>query len=151
MAAMAVEMVGGLATAELPDKGGRPKLAFVGVDNTTGLPVDNEVIAESIVAALVRSGRFRVLDRETVKAQLGDSLGGPAATTSEEAAARLGRIVTATFFLEAYVTGVQVTASGTSRAAAALAFYLVDVDEARQAWSAERVLSRPGRAGDSLR
>jgi hypothetical protein len=151
MAAMAVEMVGDLSAAELPDKGGRPKLAFVGVDNFTGLPATVDVVADSIVAGVVRSGRFRVLDRETVTAQIGDSLFSPEPASAEEAAARLGRVVAATFFLEAEIRSVQVIAGSYGHPAVALALVLVDVDEARRVWSAERVLSRPKPTADSLR
>ena len=66
---LAEEMVMSLSGANLPAAGERPVLAFLRIGNRTSQHIDTEGIADKIMVALVRIGRFDVVDREVLEQQ----------------------------------------------------------------------------------
>lgn len=139
------EMVVSLSGAELPSGAGeRPVLAFLRIGNRTSQHIDTEGIADKIMVALVRIGRFDVVDRKVLEQQARELALVEAQRIDVEGAVRLGGVIGADFFLVGDLYSIE-----KARASKELKYYnltmrLVDVKTSRILWAEEKEIKKVG-------
>ncbi len=144
MKLLAEKMVMSLAEAELPDTG-RPTIAFLRIGNRTSQHIDTEGIAEKIMVALVKLGKFRVVDRKLLKEQARELALAGEQRIDVDGAVRLGGLVGADYFLTGDIMSIEKRKGATTLAYYKLTMRLVNVRTSEVVWAEEKELKKRSR------
>jgi uncharacterized protein (TIGR02722 family) len=144
MKLLAEKMVMSLAEFKLPPRSdtGRPVLAFLAIGNRTSQHIDTEGIAEKIMVALLKLGKFRIVDRELLKQQAKEIALQETQRIDVEGAVKLGSLIGADYFLTGDVMSIEKTRGATTLAYYKLTMRLVDVRTSEIVWADEQELKK---------
>ncbi|MFO7639659.1 MAG: CsgG/HfaB family protein [bacterium] len=139
------EMVMSLSGADLPPtESGRPVLAFLRIGNRTSQHIDTEGIADKIMVALVRIGRFDVVDRKVLEQQARELALVDLQRVDVEGAVRLGGVIGADHFLVGDLYSIEKAKPSRELKYYNLTMRLVDVRTSRILWAEEKELKKVG-------
>lgn len=144
MKLLAEKMVQSLAELKLPPRAdtGKPVLAFLSIGNRTSQHIDTEGIAEKIMVALLKLGKFRIVDRELLKQQAKELALVETQRIDVDGAVKLGNLIGADYFLTGDVMSIEKTKGATSLAYYKLTMRLVDVRTSEIIWADEQELKK---------
>ncbi|MCX7731564.1 MAG: penicillin-binding protein activator LpoB [candidate division WOR-3 bacterium] len=144
MKLLAEKMVQSLAEFKLPPRAdtGKPVLAFLTIGNRTSQHIDTEGIAEKIMVALLKLGKFRIVDRELLKQQAKEIALVETQRIDVEGAVKLGSLIGADYFLTGDVMSIEKTRGATTLAYYKLTMRLVDVRTSEIVWADEQELKK---------
>jgi len=142
MKLLAEKMVMSLSEADLPQRGEKPKLAFLTIGNRTSQHVDTDGISEKIMVALVKLGRFRVLERELLEQQAEEIALVDRQRIDVEGAVKLGSVIGADYFLTGDIMSIEKTRGSTTMAYYKLTMKLVDIQTSEIVWADEEELKK---------
>ncbi len=144
MKLLAEKMVQSLAELNLPARSdtGKPVLAFLAIGNRTSQHIDTEGIAEKIMVALVKLGKFRIVDRELLKQQAKEIALQETQRIDVEGAVKLGNLIGADYFLTGDVMSIEKTKGATTLAYYKLTMRLVNVRTSEIVWADEQELKK---------
>ncbi|MGQ9708432.1 MAG: penicillin-binding protein activator LpoB [bacterium] len=144
MKLLAEKMVQSLAEFKLPTRAdtGKPTLAFLAIGNRTSQHIDTEGIAEKIMVALLKLGRFRIVDRELLKQQAKEIALQETQRIDVDGAVKLGNLIGADYFLTGDVMSIEKTKGSTTLAYYKLTMRLVDVRTSEIVWADEQELKK---------
>jgi uncharacterized protein (TIGR02722 family) len=147
MKLLAENMVMSLSGVELPKAEGKPKVAFVAIGNRTSQHVDTEGISEKIMVALVKLGRFSVLDRQLLAEQAREIALVENQRIDVAGAVKLGNLVGANYFLTGDIMSIEKTRGATTLAYYKLTMRLVNVQTSEIVWADEKELKKKSSKG----
>lgn len=144
MKLLAEKMVLSLAEFKLPagPDTGKPVLAFLNIGNRTSQHIDTEGIAEKILVALVKLGKFRIVDRELLKQQAKEIALQETQRIDVDGAVKLGNLIGADYFLTGDVMSIEKTKGATTLAYYKLTMRLVNVRTSEIVWADEQELKK---------
>ncbi len=144
MKLLAEKMVMSLAEFKLPTHSdtGKPTIAFLNIGNRTSQHIDTEGIAEKIMVALLKLGKFRIVDRELLKQQAKEIALQESQRIDVEGAVKLGQLIGADYFLTGDVMSIEKTKGATALAYYKLTMRLVDVQTSEIVWADEQELKK---------
>ncbi|MEO0005119.1 MAG: penicillin-binding protein activator LpoB [candidate division WOR-3 bacterium] len=144
MKLLAEKMVLSLAEFKLPARAdtGKPTLAFLAIGNRTSQHIDTEGITEKIMVALLKLGKFRIVDRELLKQQAKEIALQETQRIDVEGAVKLGQLIGADYFLTGDVMSIEKTKGATTLAYYKLTMRLVDVRTSEIVWADEQELKK---------
>lgn len=144
MKLLAEKMVQSLAEFKLPGQAdtGKPTLAFLTIGNRTSQHIDTEGIAEKIMVAFLKLGKFRIVDRELLKQQAKEIALQETQRIDVEGAVKLGNLIGADYFLTGDVMSIEKTKGATTLAYYKLTMRLVDVHTSEIVWADEQELKK---------
>ncbi|HDR00287.1 MAG TPA: hypothetical protein ENN51_08410 [candidate division WOR-3 bacterium] len=142
---LAEEMVQSLSGASVPaGEGERPVLAFLRIGNRTSQHIDTEGIADKIMVALVRIGRFDVVDRKVLEQQARELALVDLQRIDVEGAVRLGGVIGADHFLVGDLYSIEKAKASRELKYYNLTMRLVDVKTSRIIWAEEKEIKKSG-------
>lgn len=149
MKILAEKMVMSLAEFKLPPKAdtGKPVLAFLNIGNRTSQHIDTEGIAEKIMVALLKLGKFRIVDRELLKQQAKEIALVETQRLDVDGAVKLGNLIGADYFLTGDVMSIEKTKGAATLAYYKLTMRLVDVRSSEIVWAEEQELKKKSTRG----
>ncbi len=144
MKLLAEKMVMSLAELKLPAKSNtaKPVLAFLTIGNRTSQHIDTEGIAEKIMVALVKLGKFRIVDRELLKQQAKEIALQETQRIDVDGAVKLGSLIGADYFLTGDIMSIEKTRGATTLAYYKLTMRLVNVRTSEIVWAEEQELKK---------
>jgi len=142
MKLLAEKMVLSLAEVQLPAPEGKPTIAFLTIGNRTSQHIDTDGISEKIMVALVKLGKFRVVDRELLKQQAKEIALVETQRIDVDGAVKLGQLIGADYFLTGDVMSIEKTKGATTLVYYKLTMRLVNVKTSEIVWADEQELKK---------
>lgn len=141
------KMVMSLGRVDLPESEGKPALAFLQIGNRTSQHIDTEGISGKIMVALVKLGRFRVLDREILKQQAMEIALVANQRIDVEGAVRLGSVAGADYFLTGDLFSIEKESASKELKYYNLTMRLVDIHTSEIVWAEEKEIKKSSSKG----
>lgn len=142
---LAEQMVQSLSASDVRGKDGeKPVLAFLRIGNRTSQHIDTEGIADKIMVALVRIGRYDVVDRKVLEKQAQELALVGEQRIDVEGAVRLGGVIGADYFLVGDLYSIEKAKASKELKYYNLTMRLVDVKTSRIAWVEEMEIKKTG-------
>jgi uncharacterized protein (TIGR02722 family) len=139
---LAEKMVLSISQADLPDRGEKPRLAFLRISNSTSQHIDTDGLADKIKVQLVKLGRFLVLSRDVLQEQAEEIALVDRQRIDVAGAVKLGNVLGADYFLTGDLMSIEKESASKALAYYKLTMELVDVQTSAIVWMEEKEIKK---------
>jgi len=147
MKMMAEKMVYSMSNVTLKGTDGKPKIAFLRIENQTSQHVNTEAIADKIMVALLKLNNINIVDRKVLKSMAKEKALVSSQRIDVGDAVQLGQLVGADYFLTGNIMSIEKSSGTKTLAYYKLTLRLVDVKTSFIVWADEKEIKKISQKG----